>query len=102
MKPIQEGLCQILDSRDGMRWSGPVDGTQRALERLWELNYATEIEAPLDRLRIVTIQALACLIPILWRDPWNRETRESNMKDYVAAIGLLKSWGDTGARETTQ
>jgi hypothetical protein len=98
VKEISEGLWRLLDSRDGMRLSGPVDGAQRALERLWNLNHATAIDDPLDRLRIVTIEAFASLIPILWRDRWSLETRESNMKDYEAAIKKLKSWGrGTGA-----
>jgi hypothetical protein len=102
IQPIDEGLNQILNSWDGMRLSGPVDGAQRAIERLWKLNHATAIKNdPLDRLRILTIEALVYLIPILWRDRrWSLDTRESNMKDYEAAIKVLKSWGrDTGSKK---
>jgi len=101
MKPIEKGLWQILDSRDGMRWSGPVDGAQRALERLWNLNHATAVEELLDRFRIVTIEAFSCLIPILWRNrsPFRApEIDDQNRKDYKAALEALKSWGrDTEA-----
>jgi hypothetical protein len=99
---IQEGLWQILRSRDGMEMSGCHDGASRALGRLWNLNHATAIEDPFDRLRIATIEVFARLIPILWRDDsWSMKAREQNMKDYTAAIETLSSWGrDNGALET--
>ena len=102
MKPIDEGLWQILNSRDGMRWSGPVDGAQRAIERLWKLNRATETGSPLDRFRIVTLVAFSYLYPAIWGyDLWNSEAKEESMRDYTTAIEILKSWGrDTGARES--
>ena len=101
MKPIDEGIWQILNARDGMRFSGPRDGAQLAIERLWKLNRATETGSPLDQFRIVTLAAFNCLYPALWRyDPWNPEAREQSMEDYKAAIELLKAWGrDTGAQK---
>jgi hypothetical protein len=96
IQPIDEGLGQILNSWDGMRLSGPVDGAQRALERLWKLNHETAVDDPLDRLRILTIEAFAYLMPILWRERRPFEYQEDyyrDMKDYEAAIKVLKSWG---------
>ena len=106
MKPIEEGLWQILNSRDGMRLSGPMDGAPRALERLWELNRGTATGSPLDQLRIATIVAFSYLFPILGRHPWDfrngEQNRKQNMKDYEAAIEVLKSWGrDNGAQKTS-
>jgi hypothetical protein len=97
IKPIDEGLNQILNSWDGMQLSGPRDGAQRALERLWKLNHETAIkDDPLDQLRILTIEAFTRLLPILWRErrpfEYQKEYKQ-DMKNYVAGIETLKAWG---------